>query len=310
MGVIEDRLRGGLLRGHQITELTESEPLIDDLLDMNSTASIYAPSGAGKSLLALDWALHVASGLEWWGRHTNHGPVLYVVAEGAHGTRFRYEAWCEYHEIEQVDDIIWMTVPANVLRDEDRNVLLSIVQEESPVLTVLDTLARHMPGGDENSFETMSVVVETLDQIKRLTEGCAVVVHHTGKNEDAGGRGHSSLKGSLDTELSVGTVRTNGQMVCSVYAEKMKDKEDHRTLYRAKMLPVGRSLVPCVDLGPKLTHSEEVALAALNGVATPWAAWLDKSGLTKPTFNRARKRLHLAGLIDGDSETGWYRTDP
>lgn len=306
MGAIEDRLRGSLLRGHQITELVPPEPLIEDLLDLNSTAVLFGPSGAGKSLIALDWALHVASGLDWWGRPTQHGPVLYVVAEGAHGTRFRYESWCEYHGIDRVDDILWMTMPANVLRDEDRNTLFKLAAEEGPIFVVLDTLARHMPGGDENSFETMSVVVETIDQIKRMTKGCVMPVHHTGKDDAAGARGHSSLKGSLDVELSVKTSRPEGRMACSVYAEKMKDREDHRVLYQAVMERVGESLVPVVQGEAALRPYEQQMLTSLNGQWTSYTDWWTASGVSsKSTFSRGQHRLLELGLIEHDPQQGW-----
>lgn len=287
-------------------DLPETAPLIEDVLDLNSVAVLFGASGAGKSLVALDWALHVASGRSWWGRRTVPGRVLYVVAEGAHGTRWRYEAWCEYHEVDRVDNITWMTVPANVLKAEERDVLLRIAGEINPRLTVLDTLARHIPGGDENSFETMSQVVETLDAIKRETDGTAAGVHHAGKDEDRGGRGHSSLKGALDTELSLRTTRQDGQMFCSVYAEKMKDREDHRVLYQAKMEPVGRSLVPVVQDGITLRSIDRQILASLNGQFTSYTDWLRASGVTsKATFSRAQHRLLELGLIEHDPKQGW-----
>lgn len=308
-GKARARLRAGLVSGHQITELPEPTPLIEDLIDLNSVSVLFGPSGGGKSLIALDWALHVASGMSWWGRPTVPGRVLYVVAEGAHGTKHRYEAWCEYHDIERVDDIVWMTVPANVLRDDEREELLAIVAELSPCLTVLDTLARHMPGGDENSFETMSQIVETLDSIKRETGGAAVGVHHAGKDEEKGSRGHSSLKGALDGELSLRTQRVEKQMICSVYAEKFKDREDHRVLYTAKMEPVGRSLVPVVEGELGLKPVDRDLLMFLNGQYTHYSDWLRASGLAKSTFSRSHKRLVTLGFVEGDATLGWKRAN-
>lgn len=309
MGQPEDkaevRLRAGLLHGHEITKLRAPEVLIDDLLPLDSTAVLFGPSGSYKSFVALDWALHIASGLSWWGRKTAHGPVLYVVAEGARGTKYRYEAWCEYHEIPEVPEITWLTVPANLLLTSDRFAFYKIVHEIHPTFTVLDTLARHMPGGDENSFETMSVLVEALDHIKRLSGGTAAGVHHTGKDEGQGSRGHSSLKGSLDAELSIRTSRVGGKRQVSIYAEKFKDWEDHRILYSALMEKVSGSLVPVVDEGPALRPNEQTALACLNGHFTPFSDWCRASGLAHGTFGRAQARLKELGLIEGDSTQGW-----
>lgn len=302
-----ERLRASLIAGHAITELPEPSPLIEGILDLNTVAALYGPSGAGKSLVALDWALHVASGRQWWGHRTVPGRVLYVVAEGATGTRFRYEAWCEYHEVERVDDICWMAMPANVLQSTERVVLYEIVEEYRPILVVLDTLARHMPGGDENSFQTLSVVVETLDHLKRLTHGTVLPVHHSGKDEAQGARGHSSLKGALDAELSVKTTRIEGQMRVQVYAEKFKDREDHRVLCGMHMEPVGRSLVPVYDDGAMLRSVDHHILGYLNGQYTSYSDWWRATGVAKSTFSRAQHRLIDGKWIEGDSQKGWRR---
>lgn len=304
---VGERHRASLVAGHAITELPEPSPLIDGILDLNSVAALYGPSGAGKSLVALDWALHVAAGRQWWGHKTVPGRVLYVVAEGATGTRYRYEAWCEYHEVERVDDILWMTLPANVLVSTERVALYEIVAEYRPILVVLDTLARHMPGGDENSFQTLSVVVETLDHLKRLTQGTILPVHHSGKDEAQGARGHSSLKGALDAELSVRTTRIDGQMRVQVYAEKFKDREDHKVLAGLRMEHVGRSLVPVYDDAAMIRSIDLQILECLNGQYTPYSDWWRASGVAKSTFSRAQHRLLDGKWIEGNAETGWRR---
>jgi hypothetical protein len=281
--------------------------LIDGILDLNSVACLYGPSGAGKSLVALDWALHVAAGMTWWGHRTVPGRVLYVVAEGATGTRYRYEAWCEYHEVDEVSNIEWMTLPANVLHTQDRVALYEIVEAQRPIFVVLDTLARHMPGGDENSFQTVSVVVETLDHLKRLTQGTILPVHHSGKDEAQGARGHSALKGALDAELSVRTTRIEGQMRLTVYAEKFKDREDHIALAGLRMEPVARSLVPVYDDVLRLRSVDLAILDCLNGQHTPYSEWWKASGKAKSTFSRSQNRLHELGFIEGDAEKGWRR---
>lgn len=302
-----ERLRAGLLRGHAITELPDPTPLIDGILDFNTVSILYGSSGAGKSFVALDWALHVATGRNWWGHRTVQAPVLYVVAEGAHGTKWRYRAWCEYHEVDEVEAITWLTVPANLLDNRDRDALYAIVDEVQPSYTVLDTLARHMPGGDENSFTSMSLIVEALDTIKRMTGGCAQGVHHTGKDEAQGSRGHSSLKGGADAELSVKTARVDGVMQVSVFAEKLKDREDHLSLCSLVLGKVGPSLVPMLQDGLPLRSSDRQALAALNGAKTGFSKWWKATGLPKTTFARSLHNLIEHGFVSGDSDSGYSR---
>jgi hypothetical protein len=181
------------------------------------------------------------------------------------------------------------------------------VEEQRPVFVVLDTLARHMPGGDENTFQTLSVVVETLDHLKRLTHGTVLAVHHAGKDEAQGARGHSSLKGALDAELSVKTTRIEGQMRVQVYAEKFKDREDHRTLCGLRMESVGQSLVPVYDDAAMLRSLDLQILECLNGQYTPYSDWFRASGAAKSSFSRAQHRLMDGGWIEGSSEKGWRR---
>ena len=70
-------------------------------------------------------------------------------------------------------------------------------------LIIIDTLNRVMPGGDENSSRDMGQMVACAKQLEDAF-GCAVMyVHHKGKDEKAGARGHSSLKAACDTEISV-----------------------------------------------------------------------------------------------------------
>nr|WP_282553778.1 AAA family ATPase [Providencia sp. 1701091] len=48
----------------------------------NSLCSIYGPSGSYKSFLAISWACHIATGIEWSGNRVNPGVVIYIVGEG------------------------------------------------------------------------------------------------------------------------------------------------------------------------------------------------------------------------------------
>ena len=68
---------------------------------------------------------------------------------------------------------------------------------------VFDTLAHCFGGNDENSAEDMGAFIQDCDAIKQRTGATVIVVHHSGKNEEAGARGSSALRGALDVELMV-----------------------------------------------------------------------------------------------------------
>src|SRR5687768_9638876 len=63
------------------------------MVEAGAQGVIYGPSGEGKSFVALDWALSVATGRDWQGHATKKGTVLYVVAEGGRGIKKRIAAW-------------------------------------------------------------------------------------------------------------------------------------------------------------------------------------------------------------------------
>ena len=56
-----ERLRAALVTGDQIKELPRTAPLIEGVLDLDSTAVLYGRPGIGKSFIALDWGLSVAT---------------------------------------------------------------------------------------------------------------------------------------------------------------------------------------------------------------------------------------------------------
>ena len=68
---------------------------------------------------------------------------------------------------------------------------------------MIDTLARNMPGGNENASEDMGRFVGVLDVI-RTEFGCAgLVLHHSGHEHGDRGRGHSSWPGGVDVSVKM-----------------------------------------------------------------------------------------------------------
>ena len=71
---------------------------------------------------------------------------------------------------------------------------------------VIDTLARATSGGagfDENSNSEMSKLISGLDQIRERTGIHIMLVHHSGKDQNRGARGASSLKAAAGSEIEL-----------------------------------------------------------------------------------------------------------
>jgi RecA-family ATPase len=301
-----------LLDGDEILDLPQLEPLIDGVLDLNSTAILFGPSGKGKSIIALDWALSVALGLAWDGCDVHQGPVLYVVGEGLHGTQDRFSAWCRHHKIEDTSRfggvLKWGPRAPNLLNAVDREGLCQAAEKHQPVLTILDTVARHIPGGDENAFETISRVVEVMDHIKALTGGCVLGVHHSGKDESAGARGHSSLKGAMDTEIfcTLGPTLT---------ATKQKNHKDGHVIGSYKLTANGSSII-AVPTKKRTNRNDEIILSALGGFDTPVRHSELRTaslalGMKAGSFDRTLTRLVETMVVtDGNDGSGYHLAQP
>ncbi len=111
----------------------------------------------------------------------------------------------------------------------------------APTLVIGDTLARCMPGGDENSARDMGLLVEHTDEVRRRV-GCTFSwVHHTNR-AGTGERGSSALRGACDTLWSLSKMQV---LTC----EKQRDAEPFRRV-RLRLTPCYGSCVVEVAPGP------------------------------------------------------------
>jgi hypothetical protein len=176
----------GGLQGYSdlaVLDLPDPEYLIDGVL-LNSSWNLVAGRwGAGKTFLQLDWLLHVASGRAWQGQKVKQGPTLLVYAEGA--IKPRIAAWRAAQRVEPTGALGLTVAPGTVnLLDADAvGAFLRQVEAGDlggiPVLVVIETLARSIPGGDENKSETMSQVTASVDTIRRELGAVVSVTHHS-----------------------------------------------------------------------------------------------------------------------------------
>jgi hypothetical protein len=209
----EAKPAGGLpvLRFEDITPALDTADFVQGLLVEGSAAVVYGESNAGKTFWATDLSLHVAAGLEWNGKRVEQGGVVYCVLEGGSGFRNRVSAWRTDRGLDDAS-IPFSAIPAtlNLLDPEaDTPRLIAAIKAEAarmgcPVkLVVIDTLSRAFAGGNENASEDMGRLVANMDLIRAETGACVMFIHHSGKDQAKGARGHSSLRAAIDTELEV-----------------------------------------------------------------------------------------------------------
>lgn len=303
-----DTMRAALLEGDAIKNLPAPDPLIDGILDRDSLAAIYGPSGAGKSFVVIDWALSLATGSYWFSHRIVRSRVLYVVAEGATGMNQRVEAWQHARRTYDVGDIVWLPVPVDLFEKGHAADVARLATEMKPGLVVVDTLARSMPGGDENSARDVGQVVANADRIRRATGACVLLVHHTGKDATRGLRGNTALEGAMDTTIEC---RTTEDGAVELTATKQKNRESgHKT--RLRLVKERESCVLEVYRGAlddgTLPPSAEFALRTLDEIDTGEGVsrtiWAGATELAERTFARWVPKLLDLRLVEESKVRG------
>lgn len=220
----------------QLLSMPPVKWLVDGLLTRFGFAVMYGQPGCGKTFLALDIALSVATGKDFHGRITDRGDVLYIAGEGVGGLGKRVKVWIE-HRGNGIDSkgIPFDVLPTaiNMTSAADTEKLISTIQKKQESrgsrfsLIVVDTVARALLGADENSATDVGKFVKACDTIREAI-GCAVLgIHHSGKDGTKGMRGSSALLGAVDTSIQV----KKSAALLTVVMQKQKDAEPADDLF-------------------------------------------------------------------------------
>jgi DNA-binding MarR family transcriptional regulator len=295
-----------LLTLRQLADLPPPKPLIEGVLDLDNVGLLYGRRGSYKSFMALDMGLSVAAGIPWHGRDTTPGVVVYVAAEGVSGVYQRVEAWkATYPSADPGDRFLILPEVVNLLSPSAAGEFAELCKQVGASFVILDTLARCLVGGDENSSRDMGIAVETLDTVRRRTGAHVMPVHHSGKDRTQGARGSSALEAAADTVLELLT--KDGTVTLNTTKQKNRPEGDPLKFVPQSALSsvvlrlgTGRS----TGSGLKFSPAEVEALAALDEAAgdqgltmTAWQTVARDSGVSDSTVIRARKRAEEAGYI-------------
>lgn len=207
------------------------------MLPRAELAVIYGESGSGKSFLALDVAAAITRGVEWRGRRTAKGRVVYVCAEGAGGFKARLRAYAHGHGVELVELPSVIADAPNLLEAKDAAAITAAIAAWGEVdVVVIDTLSATTPGGNENSGEDMGRVLSHCKFLHRKTGALVVLIHHSGKDATRGARGWSGLRAAADAEIEV----TRNGDYRSAAVTKMKDGSDGENIgFKLKTVVLG-----------------------------------------------------------------------
>jgi hypothetical protein len=201
---------------------TEVDWLAEDYFVRDTLALVYGPYGQGKTMVALSFAMCVATGRAWCGRPTNKGLVLYLAGEGLADVQRRAQTWLTHNQVEAPEQVPFMATrtPLNLYDDGDmerfaNEAHLAVKRFGAPALIVIDTLAAHLQGS-ENSSESINAFLRRLNtklvQREWKPRPTLLVVHHVGHSAKDRPRGHSGLPAAADALCSI-TQQADGAIV-------------------------------------------------------------------------------------------------
>lgn len=201
---------------------------VENLFGLGGFSVVYGSSNVGKSFCVLDLAVHIASNRKYRGTmEVDGGAVIYITLEGQASFDNRIAALKATGKLAPGASLYVVKVPIDLLNGVDAARVIKTIKSidwmEPVQLVVVDTLSRAMAGGNENDAIDMTTVVKSVDRIREETGTHVMLVHHCGKDEAKGARGHTSLRAAVDTEIEISRAEGDEQRIVRV--KKQRDME-------------------------------------------------------------------------------------
>lgn len=305
--------------------------IIKGIIPAASNVLIYGPSGSGKTFFTIDLISCAAAGIPF----RNHrvpapsGLFVYIASEAGDSILPRFIPWRNERLGEAREEripLVIITRGANLLSASDMDDLIETLQDISaeagmPVrLVAFDTLSRSIPGGDENSAQDMTRVIQCADRIRDELKATTVFVHHSGKDATKGARGHSALFAAADVVISV------ADNVATI--EKSRDGVSGQTYgFHLRVMDLGvdsdgDKITSCIIEATDTTHTSQrqrpmtgaaqVALRALreaildHGQTMPSTSTIP-AGVKAVELDRWRAQFRVRYGSDGDPKSSTVR---
>lgn len=285
----------------QLMDLPDPDYLIDGILARGGICAIWGPPGGFKTTLVADMLVSIATGQDWFSHPVRHrGASLYVGAEDVAGFKVRLAAKKRAAGLSLSAVVGVYTFPEAIdLRDPvSVSGFIRFVQAQGGafVLVVVDTYAAATPGAVENSSEDTTAAMAAAQRIREALNVTVLLIHHSnaaGTRE----RGHSAMRGAVDTMIQLNPVDDVVHVVC----DKQRNGSPFSTL-TLKPVPApegGLVLRLAADVLPstELTTLQVQVLDALRDIA-------GRDGATKTSWRQAcasiseRSFYKIANLLE------------
>jgi hypothetical protein len=196
------------VRASDVLVPAAADEIVEGLLSRSSIAVLYGASGCGKTFLGVHLAGCIATERQFLGRGTRRQPVAYFAAEAGRSAGNRFLAWRNefLSDVQPLELPVALVTCALDLRNDlsiDADAMIATIRELEAGVAMLDTFNAAFAGGDENSSADVGASVTSLRRVVDATGVSLVVVHHAGKVQANGMRGHSLFHAAADVVVEV-----------------------------------------------------------------------------------------------------------
>jgi len=214
-------------------------PIYKNFLYENAITVVYGQSNVGKSFVAADIAGHIALARDWGTfKYKPKKPVgvVYICAEAGKSFGKRGKALMKRLNVADIPFFVLDAAPNFAKAKDDAKALVDAIHKLERTtgvkigLVVVDTLATTFEGGNENSSEDMGLYISNMKYIQRYADTGVLIVHHSGKDQAAGARGHSSLRAATDTEIEVMSEKKGERYYRQIKTRKQREGESDITI--------------------------------------------------------------------------------
>ena len=312
---------------------TPPDYVIDGLLQRRFLYSMTAPTGGGKTAVALLLAAAIARGENISNHEVERGSVLYFAGENPDDIRMRWLAMADKMAFD-VDDIdvqfIAGVIPIAEMFDQIKG---EIAAEGEVTAVVVDTAAAYFDGDDENDNVQMGKYARTLRRLTTLPGGPSVIVPcHPTKNASndnllprGGGAFIAEMDGNLVCLKKDGVVDLSwhgkfrgpdfppiGFQILTVACEALKDS-------KGRLIPtvIAKPLTEAVrtDIETVQRRDEDAVLSVMllapGGSLTSMAealGWNDRNGPAHYRVSRVMKKLEGFKFVTKERDQ-WVLTE-
>lgn len=267
--------------------------LVRGLIPLTGVVVIWGPPKCGKSFWTSDLLFHVALGWPYRNRKVEQGAVVYVILEGETGFSDRIEAFRQRFLEGRTEPVPFYVISQRLNLVADQAQLIADIRAQlpagvNPAVVAIDTLNRSLQGS-ESSDQDMGNYVKAADAVRTAFHCVVPIVHHCGI-ESARPRGHSSLTGAADAQISI---RRDPAKNVVTTVEYMKDGPEGDTLVsKLQVVNVGREpdghpITSCVVVALGDNEAREQKTAAQGFALRP---------KEEPLFRALMTALRKAGV--------------